>query len=139
MITEWILPLGLSGVVTMVLGMIWYGPFLFGPQWGADMFAGKSKAEMEAMKEGMGKRYAVMFLTNLVTAFVIKQLLVWLSVVSIDKAMEIAFWAWAGFVAPMAIGSNLVGGNKKWSTVSIDIGYQLAYMILMATVMMLIK
>ena len=51
-----------AAIVNMVLGFLWYGP-LFGKQW-IQMMNFDKKKMAEAKRKGMGKTYAVAFIST---------------------------------------------------------------------------
>jgi hypothetical protein len=102
-----------AGIVSMVTGLIWYGP-LFGKKWMA--LHGKTMKDFEAMKGDMPKMYAQGFVLALVTAYV----LAWNMgayamigpVTMIDGAIA-GFFVWLGFVATTQYGGVLWEGMRK--------------------------
>lgn len=95
----------ISGIVSMIIGSLWYGP-LFGKAW---MKAGGfSKGDMaKAKKKGMGKLYFAAFIGALVVAFVLAHFVRYLTASSFVEGAQAGFWLWLGFIAPVLLGSVL--------------------------------
>lgn len=125
------------GVVSMILGSLWYGP-LFGKQWQA--MSGLTADKMaEAKKKGMFKPYALMFVGSLVMAFVLAHAntfaSAYLKQTTILSSLQGAFWNWLGFIAPVTLGKVLWDG-KPWKLWLLDNGYYLVLLGLMSMILM---
>jgi hypothetical protein len=101
-----VLPVLVSAVVNQVLGMAWYSPLLFGKVWMTLSGIDPAKAE-ECKKKGMATSYLVSFLCGLVTAFVMGYALTRTFSATHADAARKAVLLWAGFVAPVQLGSVL--------------------------------
>lgn len=117
------------GIVSMVIGSIWYGP-LFGKLWAKGMgWDPKDKAQMDKMKKMAAPAYFQQFIGALLMAFVFAHVLWAFGVASpetknVGGALQGALWMWLGFILPVKYGDKLWGG-KKFSFVAIDLGYYL--------------
>ncbi len=116
------------GVVSVVLGSIWYGP-LFGKMWIHEMgFDKMSESEREAAKKGMMKSYVLSFIGALVMAFVLAHSLLfaesYLKISGISAGLQAGFWSWFGFIAPVTMG-NVLWGRSSWKLWFVSNGYQL--------------
>ena len=94
-----------AAIASMVLGFLWYGP-LFGKQWMALMNIDKKKMN-EAKKKGMGKTYALTFLTSLIMAYVLAIFVGYVQATTIVDGIILAFWLWIGFFATTQLGMVL--------------------------------
>ena len=120
------------GVVAMVLGSLWYGPF-FGRSWAKLM--GFTPEMMEKMKKDpVGKKkmmnsYGMMFLGSLVMTYVLAHALAFASaymkVSGPAAGLQVGFWNWLGFVVPVSMGTVL-WENKPWKLWWINASYYLA-------------
>lgn len=111
-------------VASMALGFAWYGP-LFGQQWMA--LSGMTPEKIAASKEkGMGKMYAIALLGSLVMSYVLAHSLVfasaYMNVSGFAAGVQVGFWNWLGFIAPVTMGSVLWEG-KSWRLWAINNGY----------------
>ena len=94
-----------AAIASMVVGFVWYGP-LFGKQYMAIMKFDKKKMN-EAKKKGMGKTYALAFLTSLIMAYVLAHFVSYVEAKTIADAAVLGFWLWIGFFATTQLGMVL--------------------------------
>ena len=131
----------LCGIVSMVLGFVWYGP-LFGKKWMHLM--GISHDEMEraksdpAMKAHMYRSYALMFVGSIVMAFVLAHALIfaskYLGVSGLTAGLQAGFWNWIGFIAPVTLGSVL-WEKKPWMLWVLNNAYYLVLLLAMGIIL----
>ena len=118
----------------MVLGSIWYGP-LFGKKW--MHLSGMTQASMEeAKKGGMAKLYFWAFVGALVMAYVLAHFVEYFGADTAGRALQLAFWAWLGFIATSSLGSVL-WENKSKELYLINNSYQLVSLAVMALIIAL--
>jgi hypothetical protein len=103
--------IGVSAVVSMIIGSIWYGP-LFGKKFIEAMGMNQWSPEKQAeMKKSMLKSYVLQFMASLLMFFV----LAWYIVTSVHTGVyggvANAFGLWLGFVVPLSLGNALWGGK----------------------------
>lgn len=121
-----------AALIPLIVGAIWYAPFLFLPAWeGAH---GYDDAARATMRDQMLRLYLVAFTTNLVMALVLRFLLYRLAVTDGRSALRLAGLCWLGFVATVGLTSVLFA-LRPLSLWAIDAGFQLVYMCLMALVL----
>ncbi len=124
-----LVPIVVSAIASMIVGMIWYSPMLFGKAWmklsGMKKMAGKS---------GIGKAYAISFVTVLVMVYVLGYFISALGVNSAMAGAQIGFWAWLGFVATV-MANNVIFGGKPAKLYYIDAGYQLGSMLVVGAIL----
>ena|SRR3989338_5116441 len=129
------------GVISMVLGFLWYGP-LFGKLWMS--LSGMSLERIEAAKGGgslkMWKGYTLSFVGSLVMAYVLAHALVfassYLDASGISAGLTAGFWNWLGFIAPVTLGGVLWEG-KTWKLWVLNNAYQLLLLLIMGVVLAL--
>lgn len=125
------------GVLSMILGSIWYGP-LFGKTWMKLSGIKKPEKMTKEIKNSMIRSYSIMFLGSLVMAYVLQHTLVfaeaYLQVSGVSGALMGAFWNWLGFVVPVSIGTVLWEG-KPWKLWFLNIGFVLVQLCVMAIVL----
>jgi len=96
----------ISAIISMVISSLWYSPILFGKQWIKLM--GISKKDMGKNKnKGMVKSYTVLFISSLVTIYVLSMFTSLLGASTFLQGMLIGFWIWLGFFATTMLGSVL--------------------------------
>lgn len=109
-----------AAVAAMIFGGLWYSPLLFGKAWMKG--AGFTQADMEkAKKKGMWKSYLFNFLSLLVLAFVLQQLVVnsmkaagFLSLEGFSRflfLLDDMILFWVGFVATIMLSSVIWEGR----------------------------
>mgnify|MGYP001611288200 CR=1 FL=1 len=99
----------IAAIASMVIGFLWYGP-LFGKKWMQLMNFDKKKID-EAKKKGMGKIYALAFLTTLIMSYVLAHFVDYVEAKTIADGIVLGFWVWIGFLATTQIGSVLWEGK----------------------------
>ena len=124
-----------AAIGSIVLGFVWYGP-LFGKIWAQLM--GFDKKKMDDMKKkGMGtKTWILMVIGTLVTTFVLAHFVKYLNAVTAVDALELGFWTWIGFFAPVQLGMVLWEG-KPWKLYFILVAYHLVNLLVMASILTL--
>lgn len=112
-----------SGIASMVLGFLWYGP-VFGKAW-IRMMGWTPQQIEEGKKQGMTKNYIIALIGTLVLAYVVAHFVALLSIASAAAALQFAFWAWLGLIATVLLGQVLWEG-KSWNLFLLNGAYQLA-------------
>lgn len=129
----------LCAVAAMVLGFLWYGP-LFGKEW--MKLVGMQKDKMLGANENMGKTYGMMFLANLLMAYVLAHF-VWYAApgsLTLLIAVKTAIWAWLGFIATYALTKHLFAVDRKpFKLYVIDTGYYLVSLVVMGSIFGVLK
>ncbi|MSR85497.1 DUF1761 domain-containing protein [Candidatus Uhrbacteria bacterium] len=124
------------GIVSMVVGSLWYGP-LFGKMWMSLM--GMTPEKMEASKKkGMTQSYILMFIGSLVMAYVLAHSVVfgssYLHMTGAWAGVMAGFWSWLGFIAPVTLGSVL-WENKSWNLWILNNGHYLVSLLVMGAIL----
>lgn len=121
-------------IINMALGFLWYGP-LFGKPWakmmGYDM---NDKHKMKEMQKKAGPAYIAMFVTSLVTAYILTHFIAYAGAKTAIDGAATGFWAWLGFVVPSSLANNMFGG-KKINLWFIDAGYYLASLLIFGAIL----
>lgn len=123
-----------SAIAAMVVGFLWYGP-LFGKLWIGLMGITKKQME-EGKKKGMGKSYAILFVSSLVFAYILAHFVKYLSAATVGDAISAAFWIWLGFIATIALGSVLWEG-RPWKLYFLNVAYQFVALAIQAIILTL--
>lgn len=98
-------PFVAAGAFNVVLGFIWYNPKVFGTAW--MQMAGATPEMMERGKKRMPLSTGVAFLASVLIAYVMSYFAYAWGVFDWVGALELGFWCWAGFTAPVLLGSVL--------------------------------
>lgn len=106
-----------SGVISVALGFLWYGP-LFGKVW-----MKHSGVTMPEEKPGMSQMMGPIVLSIIGAVLAAYMLSV------IGGGWVTAFWLWLGFVIPVYLNSKGWEG-KSWTFVAVNAGYWLVYLLI---------
>ena len=125
-----------AAIANMVLGFVWYGP-VFGKIWMQTCgFDKLSKKELSAMKEKGKKSMWIAAAGALVIGYVMSHFVDYVGATTVVAGMQLGFWLWLGFIAPITIGMVLWEG-KPWKLYFIIAGYWLVSMLVMGSILAL--
>jgi|SRR5581483_10516393 len=124
------------GVISTVLGMIWFGP-LFGKQY--RKYCGVTPEMERAIrndpkaKTQMMKSAAIAFVASVFMAYMLSGLIetgqIFYHVSNLAAAVAVPIFMWFGFVVPPTLGMVL-WENKKWGHWFLVASFWLVYMVL---------
>lgn len=124
-----------AAVATMILGFLWYSPFLFARPWTVLMgYDPNDKAKIEEMQKGAGKIYGVTFVASLVSAFVLAKIIDITTVNSVLYGMKIGFAVWLGFVTTVQL-TGVLFAKQPVKLYLINTGYQLVCYLAMGAIL----
>lgn len=126
------LPILIAAIVNMVIGYVWYHPKVFGTAW--MMSAGISPEQAESGKKRMPITAGVGLLASMVVAYVMNYFGIAWGVFDWIGAIELGFWSWVGFTAPVLLGS-ILWEQKPFKYYAINAGYWLVAFITIAVVL----
>jgi flagellar biosynthesis protein FliQ len=122
----------LAGLSAMVVGMIWYSPFLFGKRWTAA--TGVAEKEMNSMRP---KVLPVLVVVSLLTAYVLSLFTVYLHSYMgnswMTAALDTAFLAWLG-LAGTAVVAHEIWDKKGRDAMYINLGNRLVTLVVMGLI-----
>ena len=121
-----------SGIASMAIGFLWYSPLLFGKTW--MKLTGMTEKTMAQTKSKMGVTYGISFVASLVMAYVLAHFIDLVSATTVAEGIQVGILAWLGFVATTMI-TTVLFDNKPWKLYAINCGYQLASVLVMATIL----
>ncbi len=122
-----------SALVAFILGGLWYSPILFGNAW--MKYSKMSEKDMKKAKgKGMGKMYFIGFLMSLITSYILAHFVQYVGVATFSDALELAWWIWLGFIAPISLGVVLWEG-KPFKFYLINVAYQLVSLAVMSEIL----
>lgn len=124
-----------AAILSMVIGGLWYGP-LFGKPWMKMM----GIQPMKMTGSAMAKMYGLQFVASLVMSFVLAHSLIfastYLKVTGVPAGLQVGFWNWAGFIAPVTLGSVL-WEKKSWKLWLLNNGNYLLTLLAMGVLLAL--
>jgi hypothetical protein len=122
----------LGGLSAIVVGMIWYSPFLFGKQWGKAL--GVSEKQMN---EGRAKVMPVLILVSLLTAYILSIFTVYFMRYTSKGAMmsgfDTAVLVWLGFAGTALVAHDVFDPRPK-SKLYINLGNRLVTLVVMGLI-----
>lgn len=122
----------LAGLSAMVVGMLWYSPWLFGKQWSKAI--GVSEKEMAAQRP---KVVPILLLMSFLTAYVLSLVTVYIhSYVGnswMTASFDAAVLAWVGF-AGTAIVAHGLWDEPSRKTLYINLGNRLVTLVVMGLI-----
>jgi hypothetical protein len=124
-----------AAVATMILGFLWYSPFLFARPWTVLMgYDPNDKAKIEEMQKGAGKIYGITFVASLVSAFVLAKIIDVTTVNSVLYGMKVGFAMWLGFVTTVQL-TGVLFAKQPVKLYLINSGYQLVCYLAMGAIL----
>lgn len=121
------LPVLFAGAAVVVLGFIWYHPRVFGTAW--MRMIGTTPEQAEAGKKKMPLMALIGLLAAMWLAWVMSYVLQAFGVFDWIGAIDVSFWLWVGFVAPIMLGVVL-WEHKSFKLYLINAGYWLVAMLI---------
>ncbi len=109
-----------SGVVSMMIGFVYYAKPVFGKMWMKEV----GKTEKEIQEGASTSMYVMMFISSLVLAYVMTHFVSYSGAESAMDGAITGFWAWLGFAATAGFATNLFSG-KSMRLFAINYGYHL--------------
>jgi len=124
-----------AAVSTMVIGFLWYSPFLFAKPWMREMgYDPNDKAKAQEMQKSAGLAYAGSFVASLLSAFILALVLHWAGHRNVTFGLNIGFHVWLGFVATVQFTSALFM-KQSMKLFAINTGYQLVCYLAMSVIL----
>ena len=130
-----VVPVLVAAVASMVIGFIWYSPFVFARPWMRAMgYDPEDKAKLAEMQKGAGWMYAGSFVASLVSAFVLGKFIEITTVTTAPYGMKVGFAIWLGFVTTVQFTAFLFE-RKPFRLYAINTGYQLVCYLAMSAIL----
>ena len=124
-----------AAAATMVIGFLWYSPFLFAKPWMIAMgYDPADKDRIAAMQKSAGPKYGIAFLASLLTAFMLGKIIFNLAISTALYGMKVGFAVWLAFVMTVQL-TDMLFGNRPRNLFLINTGYQLACYLVMGTIL----
>ena len=118
-----------SGISAVLLGYIWYHPKVFGIAW--MNMSGMTPEMQERGKKRMPFMAVIALLAAMLVAYVMSYVSAAWGFFDWRGALQLGFWCWAGFIAPILLGSVL-WEQKPFRLYLINALYWLLVLLIMA-------
>ena len=107
----------IAAVVYLIIGCVWYSPWLFGTAW---------RAHCGFEKDFKTRKFAILwsFIASLVAAYILSFFVAYLGVTTVSDGMFVGFLVWVGFIATTII-SRVIWSRASFKLFLIDGGYRL--------------
>ncbi len=122
-----------SGVASIVIAYIWYHPRVFGGVW--MRLSGMTPEMAEKAKRRMLLHTFGGFIASLLVAYVMFWFGAAWSVYDVAGAVQLAFWCWIGFAAPVLL-SSVLWEQRPFRLYLINAFYWLVALMVMALVLL---
>ena len=119
-----------AAIIYIVVGALWYSPFLFAKMW-MDL-VGKKEEDLKANAAAQG--YIVSVIAALITAYVLAHMIRLVGAMTIAAGAQTGFWLWLGFVATTSATNYIFAGRPR-QLYLIDNGYHLVALIIMGALL----
>lgn len=126
-----------AAIAAFAIGFLWHGP-LFGKQW--IKLSGITEKEIEKAKEEMNMvpYMVVAFVQQVVKAFVVAMFSSMLGIGDALGAVQLAFWAWLGFIATTLL-DGVLWEKRTVPLYLFNIAYHLVSLVVIALIVGLWK
>jgi hypothetical protein len=125
-----LIPVVAAGVINMVLGALWYSPFVMGRLWMRSMGKTQDEIKQGFSMTSMGFTYMVNTIASLLFAYVLAHIVKFASLTTFAEGAKVGFWVWLGFVVTTVIPGYMYESRPKL-LYFIFIAYQLISIVLM--------
>jgi len=108
-----LVPVIIAGVINMVIGALWYSPYVIGKLWLRSM--GKTEEELKQgySATGMALTYMVNTIASLLFAYILAHLIKFSLTNTFSQGVMIGFWVWLGFVVTTVIPGYMYESRPK--------------------------
>ncbi len=102
------MPIIAAALLNMIIGFIWYSPYVFGKQWMKLI----DKKHLEIEKKHMLKAYTTSFIMSIILSFVLSQFIHGNHMDTLLQGAKVGFWVWLGFVVTTSLPDYLFTGRR---------------------------
>lgn len=129
-----------AAVAAMVVGFVYYSPFVLGKPWMKLM--GLTSESVKAAQREMARIYGISFVLALVTGYVLYHIMslsmAFFNYNPVSTGLTSGFWVWIGFVMPVQL-TEVLFSKKPVKLFGINTGYQLVSLLAMGVVIGLLR
>jgi Protein of unknown function (DUF1761) len=124
-----------AAVASMIIGFLWYSPFLFAKPWMIAMgYDPEDKARIAEMQKKAAPLYGISFLCSLLSAFMLGKIIFHLAISTPLYGMKVGFAVWVAFAMTLQLTDKLFG-NRPMKLFLINTGYQLVCYLVMGAIL----
>ena len=124
-------PLLAATLAGMIIGFLWYSPWLFGNMW----MKAQGLTKKDCEDANMIKSIVGQFFVLLIMAYVLYGVLALTAVSDIYESLLMAFWLWIGFMATLGMSAYLWDPKRKIHLTAMDAGHNLVVLLSMAAIL----
>lgn len=99
-----------AAIVGVGIGFLWYSQMLFGKAW-TQMTGFDKKKIGKAKQKGMGKNFALAFLSTLIMSYILAHFIDYVEAKNAIDGVVLGIWIWIGFFATTQLGIVLWEGK----------------------------
>ena len=125
-----------AAIASFAIGAFWYSPLGFGKPWMTML--GMSPEGMKDMRLSPIQAMSLGFIGGLITSYVLAHFVFLFAPGDWVGALQLGFWIWLGFQAPILFGSFL-WENRPLKLFLINGSYQLVTLLVMSLILTLWK
>ena len=130
-----LLAIFVAAISTMLVGFLWYSPFLFAKPWMREMgYDPNDKASADKMRKSAGPAYTASLIASLVSAFVLAIFFHEMHVQDLEYGLLVGSHVWLGFVATVQLTSALFM-KQSMKLFTINTRYQLVCYLIMSAIL----
>ncbi|MDP3881268.1 MAG: DUF1761 domain-containing protein [Nanoarchaeota archaeon] len=124
-----------AAILGMIIGALWYSPFLFGKMWMRLMKISPKDIRAAKNKE-MTSAYIVSFASLFASAFILAVILSLVNITAMLNGILLAMILWLGFMVPLLI-NTVLWENKPWKLFLLNASHHFTVLIVMSIVLTL--
>ena len=123
----------LASIASMLLGMLWYSPSVFGKKW-MKLSKIDIKQINKAKKQGMAGNYIAGFISTIITAIVLKIFIMLIGVSTASEGLLVGLLASIGFIATTSLGM-ILWERKPLQLYTLNVSYNIVSFMLMGAIL----
>jgi hypothetical protein len=117
-----------AAIVSVVIGAVWYSPFLFGKRW--MKLQGKNPRDAGRMMKGAGPSYILILVAAIISAIVLQLFISSLNMTSAWMGAALGLAVWIGFVATSNFSMAMLSRKPAKLYVIENIHLLIAFMVM---------
>jgi len=124
-----------SALATMVVGFVWYSPWLFARRWTILMgYDPDDKAKLAEMQKSAGPSYMLSLVASVLSAAALGKIIAIATIHTPPYGIKMGLAVWLGFVTTVQL-TNALFMRQPAKLYAINTGYQLVCYVVMGAIM----